>query len=138
MADYICWVRTNYFKVKDENALRELLDQCTANDKIELHSSGKGVEKQFCFTCDGRIYGLENREGNKEDFDGFILELQKLLPSHEAILLQEVGHEKFCYLVGSVLIITETEIQYIDVKEKAVEVARKLLKKSDFTTDMDY
>ena len=95
MADYICWVRTNYFKVKDENALRELLDQCTANDKIELHSSGKGVEKKFCFTCDGRIYGLENREGNKEDFDGFILELQKLLPATRRFYCRRSGMKNF-------------------------------------------
>lgn len=138
MADYNCWIRTNYFKVKDENAFRELMGRCSANGKIEVHTKGKYEEKKFCFTCDGRIYGLENKEWNEEDFDGFILELQKLLPSHEAILLQEVGYEKFCYLVGSVLIITESETQYIDVKEKAMEAARKLLKKPDFTTDMDY
>ena len=60
MSDYNCWIRTNYFRVKDENALEELLSTCRTNGHLQLRESEEG--KKYCFTCDGRIYGVPDRE----------------------------------------------------------------------------
>ena len=107
MSDYNCWIRTNYFRVKDENALEELLSTCRTNGHLQLRESEEG--KKYCFTCDGRIYGVPDREAPdeaEEDYGAFITGLQKLLPAGEALILMEVGHEKFKYLVGAVCLLT--------------------------------
>lgn len=138
MADYNCWIRTNYFGVNDENALRELINRCSANGEMKLYSEMHDGKKKFCFTCNGTIYGLTQEEESEEDFDTFVAALQGLLPVGEAILLQEVGYEKFRYLVGSVLIITHDSTRYIDMKSIAMAEAKKILNDPTFTTEMDY
>lgn len=138
MADYMCKIRTNYFKVTDEDALKKLLGKCMANGALELETRGNGGEKQYCFSCDGQIYGLGDWEDDEGDFDAFVAELQKLLPKDDAVILQEVGSEKFHYLVGSALIITSEATQYISVVEKALETARVLLEDPSYETQMDY
>ena len=42
MSDYNCWIRTNYFRVKDENALEELLSTCRTNGHLQLRESEEG------------------------------------------------------------------------------------------------
>lgn len=39
MANYNCWIRTNYFRVTDKAALEELLKACMTDDKITLHET---------------------------------------------------------------------------------------------------
>lgn len=47
MSDYNCWIRTNYFRVKDENALEELLSTCRTNGHLQLRESEEGKKILF-------------------------------------------------------------------------------------------
>ena len=139
MSDYNCWIRTNYFRVKDENALEELLSTCRTNGHLQLRESEEG--KKYCFTCDGRIYGVPDREAPdeaEEDYGAFITGLQTLLPAGEALILMEVGHEKFKYLVGAACLLTANRMMHIDLQEAAIREARQMLGNPSYNTRIEY
>lgn len=141
MADYLCKCRTNYFKITDEAAFRALCESCHSNNRIEIFSRGEDENKQYGFLCDGMIYGIPEDpkdEDSGENYDAFISGLQELLPKGEAILLQEVGSEKFRYLIGAVLVITATETKYVEIKEIGLKIARELLRNPEYVTQIDY
>lgn len=49
----------------------------------------------------------------------------------------ESGHEKLRYLIGSALVITNRDIEYLDVGTLAVKKASEMLG-VDFTTRLEY
>ena len=52
MSDYNCWIRTNYFRVKDENALEELvMDEFTAYRIEKLRTKRKRIMARSLPDC---------------------------------------------------------------------------------------
>ena len=135
--DYNCWIRTNYFAVTDEDTFLKTINECLANGSMEVITQEEKDRTRYGFLCEGSIFGSDEGEGCG-DFDSFIKSLQEILPPGEAILLQEIGHEGFRYLVGSVLIITANDVRYVNMQAKALEEARILLDNDDFETQMEY
>jgi len=137
MANYISFVRTNYFAVNDECKFREIISSCFAEDKITIFET----DGEFGFGCYGGIYGIsrdENDDCTEPDADGFHAALQGIIPEDEAIIITEIGYEKLRYFVASSIIITKTEIRSIDLRDKALEIARGMLANQSFSTQMDY
>lgn len=158
MANYCCKIRTNYFSVTDEAKFREIMAACKgAEDTVHTFDNNKeGGGKKFGFYCCGSINGLPYKlvddepvvtfveDEAEEDLDCdisgdlFYEALQNILPDGEAIIVTEIGSEKYCYLRGICLVITNNDIKYADLSREALELARKMLNNPDFTTENDY
>lgn len=145
MANYYSNTRTNYFRVTDETKYAELFSHLVGDDDyIEDFTKTEDGITLHGFGCQGVIQAIpmdedpEVAEEWEDDFDGFLKELQKILPDNEAFILTVVGHEKLCYLVGYSIIVTRNNIKSIDVNEGAIELARTMLNDGTFTTQMDY
>lgn len=142
MANYYATIRTNYFTVKDENKFREAINSCSAEDELHIFEVKRpDGNKLFGFGCYGSIYGIPPREDEDDDenhLGAFYDALQEVLPEDDAIIITEVGNEKLRYLIGCCTIITHNEIQFVDVWDKAIDLARTMLKNDAFQTQMDY
>ena len=132
MATYYSYTRTNYFRVTSEEKYSELFSRLVGyDDCIEDFTQTENGITLHGFGCQGSISTFPT-------FDGFLEELQDILPDNEAFILTEVGHEKLCYLVGYSLVVTKNDIKSINVNDGAIELARKMLNDETFTTQMDY
>ena len=137
MANYIAKIRSNYFAVTDEAKLREIIASCISEEKVEVFMrSGT-----YGFGCYGSIYGLpanedENYTGNELNL--FYEALQSILAEDDIIIITEIGHEKLRYFIAQCTIISKTDIQFVNLRDIAMIKARKMLKNSNFTTQMDY
>lgn len=142
MANYYATIRTNYFSVKDEAKFREAVNSCNAEEELHIFEETRpDGSKIFGFGCYGSIYGIppgEDEDDDENDLDAFYDALQELLPENDAIIITEIGHEKMRYLIGCCTIITRNEIQFVDVRNRAVDLARAMLKNDAFQTQMDY
>lgn len=144
MANYYGYTRTNYFRVTDEEKYSELFSHLVGDDYISDFTKIVDGITLHGFGCESSIQAIPMDEDPAEvedwddDFDGFLTELQKILPDDEAFIFTEVGHEKLCYLVGYSLIVTRNEIKSIDINNDAFELARKMLNDETFATQINY
>ena len=96
MANYVGYARSNYFKVKDEEAFKAWVDGLP----IECH---EGQDNTFMvMEPDGvswPIYRWNDDIDDEEDID-FIGELSTHLADGWVAIVIEVGHEKMRYLHG--------------------------------------
>ena len=142
MANYYAIIRTNYFSVTDEAKFREIIGSCgAAEDEIQVFEEmASDGTKQFGFGCYGTICGIPTGEDEDDepDLDAFYDALQSVLVEDNAIMITEVGFEKLRYLIGHCTVITKHEIQGINIRDKAIELARSILGNPDFTTKMEY
>lgn len=147
MANYYANSRTNYFRVTDEARFAELFANLVG-DEDEVHDFTRvdnGVTLH-AFGSYGSIDYKKPMQNNSEeededydyDFDGFLAELQKILPDDEAFIYTECGHEKLRYITGFSIVVTKTKIESIDIRSGAVELARKMLNNKKFQTKMEY
>lgn len=108
MANYYGYGRTNYVEVTDEAKFMDLISNHVMSgdeDGIEIGvNNGK-------FTIYGSMAGYINNENDDPDYDLLLDKLQELLPDNEALIIEEIGHEKLRYLVGDLTIITNKEIR---------------------------
>lgn len=143
MANYECVTRSNYFHVKDADAFRKFMDRVYGGVDIweEKDATGKLV---FGFGAYGGICGINPPDGAADDeqyddsYDAFINELQEHIAEDDAVIILEAGYEKMRYVVGSAIIVTHTEIEYLDISSWAVKRGAELLKNPEWTTKCDY
>lgn len=146
MANYYCYVRTNYFHVKDPDAFREFMSRVYgAGDYIELweekDADGKLV---FGFGTNGGISGLcddveeECPDTDDASYDLFIDGLQEHLCDDDAVIIFEIGHEKLNYVVGSATVVTKEHCEHLDISDLATAKAGELLGNPEWTTQCDY
>lgn len=147
MANYYCSVRTNYFHVKDPEAFREFMQTVVGNEgSIHIwEETDLNGDPTFGFGCYGAVLGVatDGTDGDEEyeeeyDFEEFIFQLSEHVAPDDAVIMIEVGNEKLRYLVGSALIVTEYDHEYLDLSTLAVERAAQMLGNSEWNTRMDY
>ena len=142
MANYCGTCRTNYFKVKNEKAFLNFMNNVVGDDFYIFDKEDKDGNKSFGFGCYGEIYGIATKVGDENeveyDYDLFLENLQEHIADNDAIIIMEAGHEKLRYVKGSVLVITSAKIMYKDTDELAIELARKALKNENYTTQLYY
>lgn len=134
MADYISHMRSNNFYTTDETKLEEIIE-CFPKLKLNKNDNGS-------YTIYGDdTAGITDDEGqfkSYEDLYAAAEDLQKIMPDNEALILQEIGHEKYRYLTSCAMIITKTDTEYLNLQTWALKKARELLKDADYITEMEY
>lgn len=140
MANYYAKTRTNYFAVTDEAKLKGIMEN--ADPEATLHSENIDGKTKYMFYCDGSFdgYPVYDEDGDvcEGDFDSFAKDIQNILPADEAIIIKEVGSEKFRYLSAYCTIITKNKVETIDLDVCAEKFVRELLKDEKWSTRMDY
>ncbi|MDR1558700.1 MAG: hypothetical protein LBS84_03185 [Clostridiales bacterium] len=143
MANYVAFIRTNYFAVTDEAEFRKIIASVSAEDEVSVFKQPQpdGTVK-YGFGLYGSIYGLPDNEDPDGDEDpsmsAFESALQEVLVPGDAILMTEIGYEKLRYLTAFCGIITKDTIQYTDLRDSALTLAKELLSNPDFQTQMEY
>lgn len=142
MANYECVTRSNYFHVKDPAAFRKFMDRVYGlNLWEEKDAAGQLV---FGFGAYGGICGISPPDGKADDeqyddsYDTFVNELQEHIAEDDAVIILEAGYEKMRYVVGSAIIVTHAEIDYLDISSWAVKRGAEMLNSPDWTTKCDY
>lgn len=129
MATYEAKARTNYFTVTDKAAFLEWMKTYNPSAKLIEHKGEVG------FIYDGSADMCNRDLGYSEKMA--IEQLQKLLPEKEAVIIKEVGYEKFSYLTAYCQIITRDAVESIDLDTFAMGKASEMLNTA-FGTRMDY
>ena len=166
MANYYCSTRTNYFHVNDPDSFREFMahvEGCEEDVQLWEEKDAEG-NPVFGFGCDGNIFGYVEHnlpvdcdpafngdvtiddEGLDEDdgpdydvcYSAFVKGLQEHVADNDAVIIFESGHEKLRYVVGSAVIITKTDVEYVNIEDAAIAQARQMLNNDSFTTQCDY
>ena len=139
MANYEETSRTNYFRVTNEERYQELFNHLVSEDKIyDFTKIDKNGIAWHAFGSFGYIRYKTDEDDCWMDRDTFFNELQKILPDDEAFIFMSAGHEKLAYVNGFSVIITNKDIQYVDIIGDAIKKARIMLNNPEWTTDEEY
>lgn len=147
MANYTCATRTNYFHVQDPEQFKLFMARVYGTENhVELwEEPDADGNPTYAFGTKGSIGGLRSSdpdtaafEHNDVDHAAFIHGLQRLITDDDAVIIQESGREKLCYLVGSALIITKNQCEHLDILDVAVAKARQMLGNPEWGTRTDY
>lgn len=116
MANYIPFARTNYFRVKDNDAFIKWLDEIPG---LEYYQDGKG----FCILFDEGIpFWFYDDETGEERELLFMNELSAFLAEGEVAIAMEVGFEKLRYLTGVAIAVNdkgeELDVSINDIYKK--------------------
>lgn len=133
MADYSCSIRTNYFRVKDEDKFRQIMSRVYGEyGTVTLwdQTDSKGNTK-FGFGTYGSIRGWYENDSSFEEegvlaYDDFIHKLQECVADDDAIIILESGGENLRYLTGTADIITSDGYDYINIIDLAISRAREM------------
>ena len=68
-------------------------------------------------------------------FDEFIEELQKILPDGEVFAYETIGNEGFRYFTGAACVVTNKEVEWLDMDSFIAEIAKS---KTGKTTSCSY
>ena len=131
MASYACAIRTNYFRVTEEEKFKNLIDEFLSGSCEVFTRTDVNSNKLVGFGSDENINW-------PEDETGFVSGLQECLAEDDSIIVLEVGHEKLRYLVGAATIITRSCIETIDLTSLAISKAAEMLGNPDYTTCCEY
>ena len=131
MASYVCAIRTNYFRVTEEEKFRNLIDEFLSGSCEVFTRTDVNSNKLVGFDSDENINW-------SEDDTGFVSGLQECLAEDDSIIVLEVGHEKLRYLIGAATIITRSSIETIDLTSLAISKAAEMLGNPDYTTCCEY
>ena len=137
MANYNETARTNYFRVTDEKRYQELFSKLIAED--EIYDWTKTDENGIIWHAFGS-YGCIEYEVDEDNWNRseFFKELQKILPDGEAFIFMASGYEKLRYVTGYSIIVTNKEIQNIDIVHDALNKARAMLHNANWNTQTEY
>ena len=143
MANYKGFTRTNYFSVNDAEKFRQIIaDSYCSEGDIEVFEDDTCESIKFCFGCYGMISGIRTLPDGSDDdvseYDAFVDALQSVLADGDAIIITEVGYEKLRYLIGHSYIITKSDVQFVSLRDKAIEEARNMLNNPEYDTKMEY
>jgi hypothetical protein len=123
MADWYGQARSNYFRVKDEEAFRLALDEVD----IEVCSDSEG---RVCLLSEDEYGGWPSWIYGDEDSEDVEFDLPTVVSEHlcdeEVAVLIEVGAEKLRYLTGNAVAVnSRNEVRVINL-ESIYEVAKDL------------
>ena len=150
MANYYSCSRTNYFRVTNEEKYKALFDNLVGGeDEVHDFSREEDGVTYHAFGTYGSVDYIvppnnSDDSNNTDDydydynFDLFLEELQKILPDDEAFICMESGHENLRYITGLLVIVTNTKIEYMDIRGEALRRAREILNNPAFDSKLEY
>lgn len=127
MANYEAYVRSNYFRVKNEAAFRQWAEGLRLDVPVD-EKMPDGEQRFAIYSNDvgGWPQWREPERDEAGDEVDFVAELQDHLADDDVAILLEVGHEKLRYLGGSAQVCTPQEIRSVNLTEEAMRIAREL------------
>lgn len=144
MANYISFTRSNYFRVTDPEAFKKIINRViTDEDSLELWERTENGMTYYAFGAYSSICGLRH-EAEDADNDGeFEVEavydaLAKVIAPDDAIIITEIGYEKLRYLTAYAVVITRTEVEFVELRSAALETAQRMLRDPEYDPCMDY
>lgn len=137
--NYTATTRTNYFRVKDEDAFKAFMGPVSGDD-LRIFEKTQDGQKFFGFGCYGVIYGIcpEDDPDECADYDAFLDGLKSHVAEDDAIIIMQAGNEGLRYVVGDATVITSKDVQYINIDNWAVMKAREMLLNKNWKTQLDY
>ena len=147
MSTYNCAIRTNYFRVKDEDVFMQLMNRVYTGSEVPVKVFSKVCDdnvKQFAFGCLHEIAGVKNAkddtdpENNESSYDEFISGLQDCVVDDDAIILYQSGHEKLCSVAAYAEIITAKDYQFLNLFDLADQKAASILNNPSWKTQRVY
>lgn len=147
MSTYNCAIRTNYFRVNDEDAFMQLIERVYtgSNETVKVFSKiGDNEVKLYAFGCLHEIAGVKNAkddedpENNESSYDEFISGLQDCVADDDAIILYQSGHEKLCCVAAYAEIITAKDYQFLNLFDLADQKAASMLNNPSWKTQRVY
>lgn len=132
MGNYSGVLRTNYFRVFDEDQFEDLMDKVEVDDARGLEVTSvldKDGERLYRFGGYGAIIGIPDASGNFGDdaYDNFLQALQNYVAVDDAIIIMEIGHEKLNDVYASATIVTCDDTDFIDLQDISATRAADLL-----------
>ena len=135
MANYQITLRTNDFHVKDEELFLEFMSRVIVDgDELELlMNTDRNGDPLYGFATHGLIVGISGTDDETVDdqttdtYGEFIVGLQEIVESDDAIIILEIGNSKLSDVYATATIITESETDYVDLREVASDKAVDLL-----------
>lgn len=67
-----------------------------------------------------------------------ILVRRKVIAPDDAIIITEIGYEKLRYLTAYAVVITRTEVEFVELRSAALETAQRMLRDPEYDPCMDY
>lgn len=144
MANYCCAIRTNYFKVKNEEKFTDFMKNVHGSENdIKIWTRESNGTKYFAFGCYGVIAGWYDADDESffdwdDAYDIFIDGLSQLVAEDDAIIIFESGNEKLRYLTGDAMIITSKDTAYININNAATKKASDMLGNPSWETRLNY
>lgn len=150
MSNYNYAIRTNYFRVTDEERYKKIFSQlfCVDGEEIFDFTKEEGGQIYHSFGTYGFPgYNIENCKEKYPElcddcdcqcFDDFLSDLQQILPEDEVFIYTDVGHEKLLYLNAYSFIVTKNDISLIDLEGSVIAKVREMLGKEDSSTEISF
>lgn len=118
MANFNTYYRSNYFKVKDEEKLKEITEGMGAElwSKEVVDTLTDETETYYAFgndTGEGWELYYNEKGDDLEEVDTASI-ISDILEHDQICVVNLIGHEKLRYLAAESTIITTDEIDYID------------------------
>ena len=133
MANYYGFTRTNYFRIKNEEAFKEYINTLATTDgDFELWTKEDNNETYYAFGGNGSLYSIENDE------EDIYQKLSEYVHQHDAIIITEVGYEKLRYLTGVSMVITQKGYEVVDLYDASLNKAKQLLSDETYKTNFAY
>lgn len=122
--------RTNYFRVTDKEAFRDLVSTLRTDKHPAVF-----MEREGCvgFYADSAVRGIEYEEAIPEsDYwdlikENMVARIQELLYPGEACIITDISHDKFMSINATSLIITERDSKHINLLAHAVDTAAEMI-----------
>ena len=137
MANFESTTRTNYFSVTDEEAFDVITGKLTSDDGNGVSVWSKTVNgvKKYAFGAYGEIRYDDIPLTYSEEF---LSEMQAILPDGEAVVIEEMGHEKLRYLSGVAYIITKHDNDCIDFDTFIRKKVHDMTQNNAYECELDY
>lgn len=132
MANYVSYIKTNYFQVTSEQELRDLVSQIDCEDEIEISSLTEKGKTYYSLCVYGSFYGINNNENTEELYKEF----QRILPDGEVMAIFEIGHEKLRSVGGYTVVITNEAYQFKSLHDIATTMARNIINNPTYEIDL--
>ena len=144
MANYISFTRSNYFRVADPEAFKKIINRVsTDEDSLEQWERTENGMTYYGFGAYSSICRLRHEAEDVDDDDEFeanaVYEaLSKVVAPDDATIITEIGYEKLRYLTAYAVVITQAEIEFVELRSDALETAQRMLRSPEYDPCMDY
>lgn len=134
-----CVARTNWFKVKDPNALMNAFPALVIENggHLQIFTRHEDGGIRFAFGSEQEIKGYPD-ENEGVDIHPFIEKLVDIVADDDVIILQEVRHDKLRYVAAGAYFITSRGWDFVDFSETIYQKACEVTGNKDFKTQLEY